>query len=99
VRLRGRIDMLAVDEHDAYWLLRHSMLTGDGPATDQLAADEAAITAAWAWEQFYPGLEISGTIHNELRLEAGVGDAPGAGVPGAGVPGASVPGAEVPACG
>jgi hypothetical protein len=99
VRLRGRIDMLAVDEHDAYWLLRHSMLTGDGPAAEQLAADEAAIAAAWAWEQFYPGLEIAGTIHNELRLDAG-GDAPGASVPGASVPGARVPGqADRPAAG
>jgi hypothetical protein len=82
VRLRGRIDMLAVDEHDAYWLLRHSMLAAGWPAIEQLAADEAAIAAAWAWEQFYPGLEIAGTIHNELRPGPGAGGEPGAGRPG-----------------
>ncbi len=82
VRYGGRIHLLAIDEHDAYWLLRHCMLTGGWPATEQLAADEAAVAAAWAWEQFYPGLEIAGTIHNELWLGPGAGDEPGAAGPG-----------------
>jgi hypothetical protein len=82
VRYRGRIHMLAIDEHDAYWLLRHSVLTGGWPATEKLAADEAAVAAAWAWEQFYPGLEIAGTIHNELRLGPGAGAEPDTSPPG-----------------
>jgi hypothetical protein len=39
----------------------------------ELAADEEALAACWAWEQFYLGMAITGTIWNELRLE---GDAP-----------------------
>ena len=30
--------------------------------------DEAAVAACWAWEQEYLGMEISGTIHNQVRL-------------------------------
>lgn len=68
VRFRGRIQMLAVDEHDAYWLVRHALRTAGWPDTSELAAAEDALADAWAWEQFYPGLSIAGTIHNELRL-------------------------------
>jgi PD-(D/E)XK nuclease superfamily len=67
VRFRGRIDMLAVDQHDAYWLVQHRFGPGDWPAAGQLAGREQALADAWAWEQFYPGLAIAGTIHNELR--------------------------------
>jgi hypothetical protein len=68
VRYTGRIDMMAVDEHDAYWIVRHRVVDGDWPATEQLVADEESITACWAWEQFYLGMAIAGTVHNELRL-------------------------------
>jgi hypothetical protein len=67
VRYRGRIDMLAIDQHDAYWIVRHRMRTGDWPDAAELA-DEASLAACWAWQQSYPGLTIAGTIHNELRL-------------------------------
>ena len=79
VRYRGTLDLLAVDEHDAYWLMRHRLVEGDWPATGTLIDDQEAVTACWAWEQFYIGMAIAGTIHNELRLTPG--PAPGAGPP------------------
>jgi hypothetical protein len=71
VRFRGRIDMLAVDEHDAYWLVRHQVVTGDSPPARDLTASEPTLADAWAWQQFYPGLSVTGTIYNELRLAGG----------------------------
>ena len=68
VRYRGRIDMLAVDACDAYWIVRHRAVAGDWPATAELLDDEEAAAAAWAWENFYPGMTIAGTIYNEFRL-------------------------------
>jgi hypothetical protein len=67
IRYSGRIDMMAVDEHDAYWIVRHRVADGDWPPTDQLVADEESLAACWAWEQFYIGMAITGTIYNELR--------------------------------
>jgi hypothetical protein len=68
IRYGGRIDMMAVDQHDAYWIVRHRVVGADWPSTEQLIADEETLTACWAWEQFYLGMAITGTIHNELRL-------------------------------
>jgi hypothetical protein len=70
VRFRGRIHLLAVDQYDAYWLVRHTVPTGGWPDTGELMRDAAALADAWAWEQFYPGMVIAGTIYNELRLSA-----------------------------
>ena len=67
VRYHGRIDILATDQHDAYWIVRHRLRTGDWPDAAELD-DEASLAACWAWQQFHPGLTIAGTIHNELRL-------------------------------
>ncbi len=67
VRYRGRIDLMAVDGQDAYWIVRHRLVDGAWPPTEELAADEEAVTACWAWEQFYIGMAITGTIWNELR--------------------------------
>jgi hypothetical protein len=71
IRYVGRIDMMAVDQHDAYWIVRHRVVGADWPPTEQLVADEETLTACWAWEQFYLGMAITGTIHNELRLTPG----------------------------
>jgi hypothetical protein len=68
IRYRGRIDLMAVDASDAYWIVSHRLVEGDWAPTGQLAADEEAITACWAWEQFYLGMAIAGTVFNELRL-------------------------------
>jgi hypothetical protein len=67
VRYRGRLDMLAVDEHDAYWVVRHRVVQ-DWTPLDDLLREEEAVAACWAWEQYYIGMEIAGTIHNEMRL-------------------------------
>jgi hypothetical protein len=64
---RGRIGMLAMDANDAYWIVRHRLVDGDWPPTEALLADEEMVTACWAWEQFYLGMTITGTIDNELR--------------------------------
>jgi hypothetical protein len=68
VRYGGRVDLLLVDEHDAYWVMRHHLVDG---FTDPelLILDDEQLAACWAWELFYLGMRISGTIHNELRLD------------------------------
>jgi hypothetical protein len=88
IRYRGRIDLLAVDQHDAYWIVRHRVVDGAWPATEQLVQDEESLTACWAWEQFYLGMAITGTIYNELRRPARSGE-PG---PGEARPGEARPG-------
>ncbi|HZI38797.1 MAG TPA: hypothetical protein VFF24_10870 [Acidimicrobiia bacterium] len=67
VRYGGRVDLLLVDEHDAYWVVRHRLVDEFTP-TDLLRLDDELVAACWAWELFYLGMRISGTIHNELRL-------------------------------
>jgi hypothetical protein len=61
--------MMAVDQHDAYWIVRHRVVGADWPPTERLAADEEALAACWAWEQFYLGMAITGTIYNELPAQ------------------------------
>jgi hypothetical protein len=70
IRYTGRLDLMAVDAHDEYWIVRHRVVDGDWLPTAQLAADEEALAACWAWEQFYLGMAITGTVYNELRLAA-----------------------------
>jgi hypothetical protein len=62
-----RIDLLAVDAADEYWVVRHQV-RDEFRELDALIGDEAALAACWAWEQEYLGMEISGTIHNQVRL-------------------------------
>jgi hypothetical protein len=62
-----RIDLLAVDVADEYWVVRHQILD-EWQELDALIGDEAAVAACWAWEQEYLGMEISGTIHNQVRI-------------------------------
>jgi hypothetical protein len=62
-----RVDLLAVDVADEYWVVRHQIVD-DWQDTDALVRDEEAIAACWAWEQDYMGMEIVGTIHNEVRI-------------------------------
>ncbi len=62
-----RIDLLAVDAADEYWVVRHQVLD-EWQELEALTGDESAVAACWAWEQEYLGMEISGTIHNEVRL-------------------------------
>ena len=62
-----RVDLLAVDAADEYWVVRHQIVD-DWQDPDALVRDEEAIAACWAWEQDYMGMEIVGTIHNEVRI-------------------------------
>lgn len=68
IRYTGRIDMLVVDEHDAYWIVRHRYVDAGFTDLDLLLLDDEPVAACWAWEIFYIGMRIAGTIHNELRL-------------------------------
>jgi hypothetical protein len=62
-----RIDLLAIDAADEYWVVRHQIVD-DWQESDALIRDEPAVAGCWAWEQEYLGMEISGTIHNEVRI-------------------------------
>ncbi|HEX3841351.1 MAG TPA: hypothetical protein VHU85_11210 [Acidimicrobiales bacterium] len=67
VHYHGRIDALVVDQFDAYWILRHRVVDRWTPI-EQLRLDEESIAACWAWENFYLGMTITGTIDNEVRF-------------------------------
>ena len=66
IRYQGRVDLLAGDEHDRYWVVAHRLVDRFGTA-EELLLDEELVAACWAMERFYPGMRIAGTIHNELR--------------------------------
>jgi hypothetical protein len=51
IRYSGRIDMMAVDQDDAYWIVRHRVVDKDWLPTEQLVADEETLTACWAWRR------------------------------------------------
>ncbi len=63
-----RVDLLAVDGADEYWVVRHQIVD-DWRPVQELLLDEEAAAACWAWEQDYMGMEIAGTIHNEIRID------------------------------
>ena len=66
IRYRGRFDALAMDGHDAYWIIEHRI--GEAFADlDLLLLDEQSVAACWAWQIFCPGMRIAGVIYNELR--------------------------------
>ena len=81
IRYSGRVDMLAVDAHDAYWIVRHRVADGDWAPTEQLVADEESLAACWAWEHFYIGMAIAGTVFNELRRPSHAPAEPAGGQP------------------
>jgi hypothetical protein len=78
VRYTGRIDLLAIDEYDRYWIVRHRVTDEPFPATEQLLLDEESVAACWAWAHFYDGMEIAGTIYNELSPDSGASAGQGA---------------------
>lgn len=63
-----RIDLLAVDAADEYWVVRHQIVDG-WRLVEELVFDEESTAACWAWEQDYIGMEVAGTIHNEIRID------------------------------
>ncbi|RDH79525.1 hypothetical protein DVS77_04665 [Mycolicibacterium moriokaense] len=72
-----RVDLLAVDAADEYWVVRH-LIVEDWRSLDELVLDEEAIAACWAWQQDYIGMEVAGSIHNEVRLDGPIGEPAGA---------------------
>jgi len=71
IHYQGRVDALVVDAFDAYWIMDHRLVVdGEWENLNQFLLDEQSIAACWAWEIFYYGMKIAGTIHNELRLGA-----------------------------
>jgi hypothetical protein len=65
IRYQGRADLLAGDEHDHYWIVAHRLVDRFGPA-HELLLDEELVAACWAMERLYPGMQVAGTVHNEL---------------------------------
>jgi hypothetical protein len=63
----ARVELLGVDAADEYWVVRHRIVD-DWQEMDELLCDEEAVAACWAWEQDYMGMDIAGTIHNEIRI-------------------------------
>jgi hypothetical protein len=75
-----RVDLLAIDADDAYWVVRH-LVVDQWQDLNALLLDEVAVASCWAWEQTYLGMEIAGTIHNEIRLGAAPQDEPAPDLP------------------
>ena len=71
VRYSDRVDLLVIDPEDAYWVVQHRLVTEGWADHDVLQLDEQTIAWAWAWPQFYLGMQISGTVYNEIHADAG----------------------------
>ena len=67
VKYTCQVDLLAVDDTDQYWIVRHQIVD-DWQDPETLIRDEEVVAACWAWEQDYLGMTIAGTIHNEVRI-------------------------------
>ena len=76
VRYLDRVDLLVIDDAGAYWVVDHRVVRGEWTDVDQLLLDEHCLAWCWAWELFYPGMRVAGTIYNELRLDAPVAGRP-----------------------
>ncbi|MGH3633456.1 hypothetical protein [Mycobacterium sp.] len=64
---RCLIDLVAADAADEYWVVCHQVVD-EWQDLETLVRDEEAVAACWAFEQDYLGVQIVGTIHNELRI-------------------------------
>jgi hypothetical protein len=62
-----RIDLVAADAADEYWVICHEIVD-DWRDIDTWVRDEQAVAACWAFEHDYIGVKIAGTIHNEVRI-------------------------------
>jgi hypothetical protein len=71
IRYSDRVDLLAIDSDDAYWVVQHRLVTDGWADHDALQLDERTITWCWAWPLFYLGMQITGTVYNEIRADPG----------------------------
>lgn len=69
IRYRGRVDLLVVDANDAYWLVDHRTVLGLWEDIEELVLDERGVSYGWAWENFFLGMRVAGTLYNELRID------------------------------
>lgn len=60
-----RVEMVAADANDEYWVVTHSVVP-EWSGGESLLLDEAVVAACWAWEQTFLGMQVAGTIHDEL---------------------------------
>lgn len=65
----GEVDLLVTDDADRYWVVRHRVGTGDWVGERILALDERDLADCWGVQAAYLGLEVAGTISNEVRLD------------------------------
>ena len=70
-----RVAMVAADGADEYWVVQHCVVP-EWRTVESLLLDEGAIAACWAWEQTYLGMDVAGTIHNEILRAPAVSPAP-----------------------
>lgn len=71
VHFAGRVELLVVDELDLYWLVVHR-IGGGWADLDELLLDERGASFCWAWERAFLGMNVAGTIYNELRTDVDV---------------------------
>src|SRR3712207_1779378 len=70
IRYTDRVDLLAVDENDAYWVIQHRLVVDEWAPEDTLQLDERTIAWCWAWPLFYLGMRVAGTMYNEIRADS-----------------------------
>ncbi|MGH3930154.1 MAG: hypothetical protein ACRDTF_09280 [Pseudonocardiaceae bacterium] len=75
IRYTDRVDLLVIDEADAYWVVQHRLVVDHWADQDALQLDEQTIVWCWAWPLFYLGMRIAGTMYNEIRADSGELDA------------------------
>lgn len=71
IHYTDRVDLLVIDENDAYWAVQHRLVPGHWADDDALQLDERTIVWCWAWPLFYLGMNVAGTIYNEIRADPG----------------------------
>ncbi|MQA13523.1 MAG: hypothetical protein GEV09_04935 [Pseudonocardiaceae bacterium] len=67
IRYTDRLDLLVVDADDAYWAVQHRLADEQWADADTLLLDERTVAWCWGWELFYLGMQVAGTVYNELR--------------------------------
>jgi hypothetical protein len=82
IRYTDRIDMLVIDENDAYWAVQHRLVTDAWAEQDMLVLDERTVAWCWAWPLFYLDMRLAGTMYNQIRADVGDSGAAPSGVPG-----------------
>ncbi len=60
-----RVAMFALDGADECWVVVHEVVDA-WCDLEAMLLDEAALAACWAWEEAFLGVEVAGTIHNEI---------------------------------